>query len=91
METLKNKNVIITGGSGAIGKATAKLFLAEGAKVMLVGRNEDKLKSAIKELKTKNASYCVADVSKMKDTKTYTETALAKFGHIDVFFNNARS
>ena len=89
METLKNKIVIITGGSGAIGKATAELFLAEGAKVMLVARKEGKLKSTIKELKTKNASYCVADVSKAEDTKKYTEATLAKFGHIDVFFNNA--
>ena len=89
METLKNKNIIITGGSGGIGKATAKLFLDQGAKVMLVDRNEDKLKSAIKELNTKNVSYCIADVTKIEDTKKYTEATLEKFGHIDVFFNNA--
>lgn len=89
METLKNKNVIITGGSGDIGKATAELFLAEGAKVMLVARNEDKLKSTIKELNTKNVSYCVADVTKVEETKKYTEATLTKFGTIDVFFNNA--
>ena len=89
MNTLKNKIGIITGGSGAIGKATAKLFLAEGAKVMLIGRNEGKLKSAIKELNTKNVSYCVADVTKVEETKKYTEATLTKFGSIDIFFNNA--
>ncbi|TJY35779.1 SDR family NAD(P)-dependent oxidoreductase [Pontimicrobium aquaticum] len=89
MNTLKNKSVIITGGSGDIGKATAKLFLAEGAKVMLVARNEDKLKAAISELKSENVSYCVADVTKVEDTKKYTEATLTKFGNIDVFFNNA--
>ena len=89
MNILKNKVAIITGGSGDIGKATAKLFLAEGAKVMLIGRKEDKLKSAIKELKSENVSFCVADVTKVEDTKKYTETTLKKFGSIDIFFNNA--
>lgn len=89
MNTLKNKVAIITGGSGDIGKATAKLFLAEGAKVMLIGRKEDKLKSAIKELNTKNVLYCVADVTKVEETKKYTEETLTEFGSIDIFFNNA--
>ena len=44
MKTMINKVAIITGGSGEIGKATAKLFLENGAKVMLVGRTENKLK-----------------------------------------------
>lgn len=89
MNILKNKVAIITGGSGGIGKATAKLFIAEGAKVMLVGRTEEKLKNAIKELNSPNVLYCVADVSKARDTKEYTDKTLSSFGKIDVFFNNA--
>lgn len=89
MEKLKNKVVLITGGAGGIGKATAKLFLAEGAKVMLVGRTEEKLKKAANELNSPNLAFCKADVSKTEDTKRYTEVTLSAFGKIDVFFNNA--
>jgi len=89
MNKLKNKVAIITGGAGGIGKATAKLFLAQGAKVMLVGRTEQTLKKAIDEFDSANIAYCVADVSKSKDTKNYVNETVSKFGEIDVFFNNA--
>ena len=89
MKTLENKVILITGGSGGIGKATAKLFLAEGAKVMLVDRGEDKLKATAKELNSENLAYCNADVSKAENVQNYTKATLSKFGGIDVFFNNA--
>ena len=89
MNVLKNKVAIITGGSGGIGKATAKLFLTEGAKVMLVGRGEEKLKKTVDDLNNPNVSYCLADVSKAADTLRYTDKTLSAFGKIDVFFNNA--
>jgi len=89
MERLKNKVAIITGGSGGIGSATAKLFLAEGAKVVLVGRTKEKLEKVIKELNHENLSYCVADVSKTEDTKNYVKHTLDTYGKIDILFNNA--
>lgn len=89
MIALKNKVAVITGGAGGIGKATAKLFLAEGAKVMLVGRTEEKLKKTVTEFNNQNVDYCVADVSKAEDTVHYVNDTLIKFGKIDVFFNNA--
>jgi NAD(P)-dependent dehydrogenase (short-subunit alcohol dehydrogenase family) len=89
MDKLKNKVAIITGGAGGIGKATAKLFLTQGAKVMLVGRTEQTLKDVVYEFNTPNVAYCVADVSKAEDTKNYVAKTLLKFGKIDVFFNNA--
>ena len=89
MKTLENKVVLITGGSRGIGKATAKLFLAEGAKVMLVSRGEEKLKPTAKELNSNNLEYCTADVSKAEDVQKYTKTTLSKFKGIDIFFNNA--
>ncbi|MEN8123746.1 MAG: SDR family oxidoreductase [Bacteroidota bacterium] len=89
MNTLKDKVAIITGGSDGIGKATAKLFLAEGAKVMIVARGEEKLKRTVNELNNSNLIYCAADVSKINDTKKYTDLVLSTFGKIDILFNNA--
>ena len=47
---LKGKSVVITGATGAIGSATAKRFLSEGANVVLVGRSEDKLRTLSESL-----------------------------------------
>ena len=89
MKRLENKIAIITGGAGSIGIVTAKLFLAEGAKVMLVDLDEDTLKKAVKELNNPNVKYCAADVSKSKDVKNYIEETVKTFAKIDIFFNNA--
>ena len=89
MKQLENKVAIITGGAGSIGKTTAKLFLAEGAKVLLVDISETQLKEVVSELGSKNVAYCVADVSKAIEVKAYVNEAVKLFGKIDVFFNNA--
>jgi len=89
MKNLEDKVSIITGGAGSIGKITAKLFLEEGAKVMLVDLDEDALKKAIQELESEYVKYCVADVSKAVDVENYFAETVKQFGKIDVFFNNA--
>ena len=89
MDKLKDKVAIITGGAGGIGKATAKLFLDQGAKVMLVDLTESELQNTVANLDNPNVSYCVADVSKNKDVKRYVTETLSAFGKIDLFFNNA--
>jgi len=89
MKKLENKVAIITGGAGSIGKTTAKLFLEEGAKVLLVDLNEDELKKALAELNSEHVKYCVADVSKSIDVERYVNEAVKLYGKIDVFFNNA--
>lgn len=89
MKKLENKVAIITGGAGSIGIITAELFLAEGAKVMLVDLSEDTLKQAVQKLNNPNVAYCVADVSKSKEVQHYVSETLSRFGKIDVFFNNA--
>jgi len=89
MARLANKVAIVTGGSGAIGSTTAKLFLDEGAKVVLVDINGEALEKVASELNSPNVSYVAADVSKAVDVQGYVQHAVSTFGKIDVFFNNA--
>ena len=89
MKKLENKVAIITGGAGSIGTITAKLFLTEGAKVMLVDLSEDTLKQAVQKLNNPNVAFCVADVSKSKEVQNYINETVSRFGKIDIFFNNA--
>ena len=71
MNKLQNKVAIITGGAGSIGKATAKLFLEEGANVLLVDLNEDDLKKTVEELGGKNVKFTAADVTRSEDVQRY--------------------
>lgn len=89
MTKLANKVAVITGGSGAIGAATAKLFLEEGAKVVLVDINEDALKATASELGSENVSFVAANVTKSADVQKYVAHAVNTFRKIDIFFNNA--
>jgi NAD(P)-dependent dehydrogenase (short-subunit alcohol dehydrogenase family) len=85
---LKNKVAFVTGGTSGIGLETAKLFHAEGARVVLVGSNEERLAAAGKELDG-NALLVHADIRKVADIERAVEETRAKFGHIDVVFANA--
>lgn len=89
MERLKDKVAIITGGAAGIGKSTAALFLEQGASVMLVDINKEKLQSTSEELNSSNLAYCVADVSNPADVERYTSETLSRFGKINLFYNNA--
>jgi NAD(P)-dependent dehydrogenase (short-subunit alcohol dehydrogenase family) len=89
MKDLEHKVAIITGGAGSIGKTTARLFLEEGAHVLLVDIHEAELEAAVHELGSKNVAYCVADVTRAVDVKRYVAEAVNLFGKIDIFFNNA--
>jgi NAD(P)-dependent dehydrogenase (short-subunit alcohol dehydrogenase family) len=89
MKKLENKVAVITGGAGSIGKITAKLFLEEGAKVLLVDLYKDALEKVVQELNCDQVEYCVADVSKAVEVEHYIGEAVKLFGKIDVFFNNA--
>ncbi len=85
------KVVLITGGSGGIGSAAAKIFAENGARLVLVGTSKEKTEVKAKELGLKDGEYLalVADVSREEDVKAYVEATVEKFGRIDVFFNNA--
>jgi NAD(P)-dependent dehydrogenase (short-subunit alcohol dehydrogenase family) len=85
---LNNKVAFVTGGTSGIGLETAKLFQAEGAHVVLVGSNTERLAAAGKELNGK-ALLVRADIGKVEDIERAVEETRAKHGLIDVVFANA--
>ncbi|XP_045772198.1 uncharacterized oxidoreductase SERP2049-like [Maniola jurtina] len=84
---LKNKVVIVTGASSGIGAVIAEEFSAEGAKVVIVGRNEAKLNHVAKNCNDPLIVY--ADLSKDEDIQKIIDETIDKFGRIDILVNNA--
>ena len=89
MGQLDGKIALITGGESGIGLASARLFVAEGAKVHLVGIDETRLKSAVEELGHDNASCALADVTDENAVRGAVASAVERHGHLDVLFSNA--
>jgi NAD(P)-dependent dehydrogenase (short-subunit alcohol dehydrogenase family) len=85
---LANKTALITGGNSGIGLATARLFVAEGAKVTITGRNRETLAAAAQELGP-NALAVEADATDIAATEAAIKRAVDKFGKLDVLFANA--
>jgi len=85
---LANKTALITGGNSGIGLATAKLFVAEGAKVVITGRNRATLDAAAKEL-GQNALAVTADATDIAATEAAIKQGAEKFGKFDIVFANA--
>jgi NAD(P)-dependent dehydrogenase (short-subunit alcohol dehydrogenase family) len=89
MKRLESKTVVITGGAGGIGKATAQKMIKEGAKVLITDLDKEGLKKVSEEINSPDLFYIAADVTDENQVKTYAQKAKELFGHIDVFFNNA--
>lgn len=88
MKNIAGKVVIITGASSGIGEAAAKKLAANGAKVVLTARREEKLKKIAEEI-GENAAWIQSDVSALVDMQAVAAFAKEKFGKIDVLFANA--
>lgn len=89
---MKNKTVIVTGSSNGMGKFMAEKFAADGANVVLTGRNEDRLQAAKKELDEKSTGdiFTISmDVRKPEDVERMVKETVEKFGSIDHLVNNA--
>jgi NAD(P)-dependent dehydrogenase (short-subunit alcohol dehydrogenase family) len=89
---LSNKIALITGGSTGIGFATAKLFLNEGAKVVIISKNETRLSDAADQLKQIDSSRVLpiqCDVRIEDDIKKSFKKIINHFGRLDIVVNNA--
>ena len=88
MGKLEGKGALITGGASGIGEATAKLFVEEGASV-LVTDIQDERGQALADVLGSDAGYLHADVSLEDDVERAVRRATETFGRLDVMFNNA--
>jgi NAD(P)-dependent dehydrogenase (short-subunit alcohol dehydrogenase family) len=87
MNRLHNKVALITGGTTGIGLETAGLFLAEGAKVILTGKNPERLAAVKNELPA--AEVVAADAASLTDSARVVADIVKTHGRIDVLFLNA--
>ena len=87
-DRLKDKVALITGGTSGIGAETARLFIAEGARVVISGRSEVK-GSELAEKLGKNAFYFLSDVTKEDQIEDSVKFTTDSFGKLDILFNNA--
>ena len=89
MARLEGKVAVITGATGGIGSAAARLFAEEGASVALVDLDEAALQETVRSIGEEKASYTVADVTQPEQTQTYISAAVDRWGGIDVLLANA--
>lgn len=88
---LQNKVAVITGGASGIGADTARLFVKEGAKVVLVDLNEEKGKAFEAELKAQNADafFIKANITSEEEVQNIFKETITVYGQVDIVFNNA--
>lgn len=88
---MKDKVVIITGGSSGIGKALAEEFGSHGSKILITGRNSKDLDDVVNELRGKGIEITgfQSDVSREEDNKKMAAAAIQRYGRIDIIINNA--
>ncbi len=88
---LKDKTIAITGASSGIGEAMAREYAAMGARVVLGARNGDKLKALCDSIEAAGgaAAWRQTDVTKADDCKALIDTAVERFGGVDVMICNA--
>lgn len=84
---LKNKNILLTGGSSGIGKKTAEMLVEKGAKVLITGRSYDKIEAVKRHLGVQGLSF---DISNVENIAAKTEECVRLLGgRVDVLINNA--
>lgn len=87
----KDKSVIVTGGGSGIGQEVARQMAAEGAKVMITGRNAEKLQAAARQIDPEGESvlHLAGDIGDPETARAVTAATEEAFGGVDVLINNA--
>ena len=88
---LQDKVAIVTGSTSGMGRAIAKKFAEEGAKVVVTGRNEERAQAVVDDIKAAGgeATYVIVDTSVPTDSQILVDKTLETYGTIDILVNNA--
>jgi len=87
---LSGKIAAITGGTRGIGRGIAEAFVAEGAKVVIGGRSEDKGRRALAEMNAgDSAQFITMDACNQADVEAFVDGTIDHFGQVDILVNNA--
>jgi len=89
--SLAGRNALITGGAGHLGAALSAGLAAAGARVHLLGRNEDKLSTVVESIRSRGheADYSVLDLTNMAAVQAFTAEYTAQGQELDILVNNA--
>ena len=91
MNRLKDKVAVVTGATSGIGEAVAVMYAAEGASIVLVGRNAEKGEATAAKIRENGgeAVFVRCDVTKKEDIENLKNAAYEKYGRVDILFNCA--
>ncbi|CAK9201426.1 unnamed protein product [Sphagnum troendelagicum] len=89
LRRLEDKVAVITGGAAGLGEATARLFVRNGARVVIVDIDDEAGERLVTELGDASARYVHCDVRKESDVAAAVTYAVSTFGKLDIYFSNA--
>jgi 3-oxoacyl-[acyl-carrier protein] reductase len=91
LTSIKGRSTIVTGASKGIGRGIAKIFAAQGAKVMVVARGEEAAGATVEEIRSAGgtAEHCLCDVSDWDSVQSMVRTTVETFGGVDILCANA--
>ena len=89
--SIQGKSVLVTGSTTGIGEASARAFAAQGARVLVTGRNEERGRAICAEIEADGgtAAFCQADLSDRAQCDRLVSETVQRFGRLDVLVNNA--